>query len=151
VWWCPCYVTSVYVNYWSWHVHGSHSVCLLKPGVTAAFAACPQQPRHGLCASLASLPHARPAPLCPSSQPCAASPSLFSTCCRTVITARLLWMSSSFVARRTCCPSAWSRALSRAQHAHRPRVLHVSSRFRKPLYLESQVLINYVLKRRLFE
>jgi hypothetical protein len=34
VWWCPCYVTVVYVNNWSWHVHGSHSVCLLKPGVT---------------------------------------------------------------------------------------------------------------------
>jgi hypothetical protein len=34
VWWCPCYVTAVYVNNWSWHVHGSHSVCLLKPGVT---------------------------------------------------------------------------------------------------------------------
>jgi hypothetical protein len=29
------YVTAVYVNSWSWHVHGSHSVCLLKPGVTA--------------------------------------------------------------------------------------------------------------------
>jgi hypothetical protein len=28
------YVTVVYVNCWSWHVHGSHSVCLLKPGVT---------------------------------------------------------------------------------------------------------------------
>jgi hypothetical protein len=28
------YVTDVYVNCWSWHVHGSHSVCLLKPGVT---------------------------------------------------------------------------------------------------------------------
>jgi hypothetical protein len=36
VWWCPCYVTAVYVNNWSWHVHGSHSVCLLKPGVTGA-------------------------------------------------------------------------------------------------------------------
>jgi hypothetical protein len=35
VWWCPCYVTAVYVNNWSWHVHGSHSVCLLKPGVTS--------------------------------------------------------------------------------------------------------------------
>jgi hypothetical protein len=34
MWWCPCYVTAVYVNNWSWHVHGSHSVCLLKPGVT---------------------------------------------------------------------------------------------------------------------
>jgi hypothetical protein len=32
VWWCPCYVTDVYVNNWSWHVHGSHSVCLLKTG-----------------------------------------------------------------------------------------------------------------------
>jgi hypothetical protein len=30
------YVTAVYVNCWSWHVHSSHSVCLLKPGVTAA-------------------------------------------------------------------------------------------------------------------
>jgi hypothetical protein len=28
------YVTVVYVNCLSWHVHGSHSVCLLKPGVT---------------------------------------------------------------------------------------------------------------------
>jgi hypothetical protein len=28
------YVTVVYVNCWSWHVHGSHSVCFLKPGVT---------------------------------------------------------------------------------------------------------------------
>jgi hypothetical protein len=28
------YVTAVYVNCWSWHVHGSHSVCLLKPSVT---------------------------------------------------------------------------------------------------------------------
>jgi hypothetical protein len=28
------YVTVVYVNCWSWHVYGSHSVCLLKPGVT---------------------------------------------------------------------------------------------------------------------
>jgi hypothetical protein len=28
------YVTVVYVNCWSWHVHGSHLVCLLKPGVT---------------------------------------------------------------------------------------------------------------------
>jgi hypothetical protein len=34
VWWCPCYVTVVYVNCWSCHVHGSHSVCLPKPGVT---------------------------------------------------------------------------------------------------------------------
>jgi hypothetical protein len=34
VWWCPCYVTAVYVNCWSWHVHGLHSVCLIKPGVT---------------------------------------------------------------------------------------------------------------------
>ena len=27
------YVTAVYVNCWSWHVNGSHSVFLLKPGV----------------------------------------------------------------------------------------------------------------------
>jgi hypothetical protein len=31
------YVTVVYVNCWSWHVHGLHSVCLLKPGVTSFF------------------------------------------------------------------------------------------------------------------
>jgi hypothetical protein len=37
VWWCPCYVTAVYVNCWSWHVHGSHSVCLLKLGVTTCY------------------------------------------------------------------------------------------------------------------
>jgi hypothetical protein len=43
VWWCPCYVTVVYVNNWSWHVHGSHSVCLLKPGVTV----CPQHQKGG--------------------------------------------------------------------------------------------------------
>jgi hypothetical protein len=30
------YVTAVFVNCSSWHVHGSHSVCLLKPGVTGA-------------------------------------------------------------------------------------------------------------------
>ena len=30
------YVIVVYVNFWSWHVHGSHSVYLLKPGVTVA-------------------------------------------------------------------------------------------------------------------
>jgi hypothetical protein len=28
------YVIAVYVNFWSWHVHGLHSVCLTKPGVT---------------------------------------------------------------------------------------------------------------------
>jgi hypothetical protein len=28
------YVTTVYVNCWSWDVHGSHSVCHLKPSVT---------------------------------------------------------------------------------------------------------------------
>jgi hypothetical protein len=33
LWWI-IYVIAVYVNYWSWHVHGSHSVYLLKPGVT---------------------------------------------------------------------------------------------------------------------
>jgi hypothetical protein len=30
------YVTVVYVNCGSWRVHGSHSVCLLKPVVTQA-------------------------------------------------------------------------------------------------------------------
>jgi hypothetical protein len=69
----------------------------------------------------------------------------------TVVTARSLWMSSSFVARRTCTASAWLRALSRTQHTHRPRALHTSSQFSKPLYLESLVLIKSVLKRRLFE
>jgi hypothetical protein len=33
-------VTAVYVNCWSWHVHGSHSVCLLKSGVTPADCLC---------------------------------------------------------------------------------------------------------------
>jgi hypothetical protein len=28
------YVIAVYVSFWSWHAHGSHSVCLPKPGVT---------------------------------------------------------------------------------------------------------------------
>jgi hypothetical protein len=37
VWWCPCYVTAVYVNCWSWHIHGSYSVCLLKPGVIVVY------------------------------------------------------------------------------------------------------------------
>jgi hypothetical protein len=27
------YVIVVYVNFLSWYVHGSHSVCLLKPGM----------------------------------------------------------------------------------------------------------------------
>jgi hypothetical protein len=26
------------VSFWSWHVHGSHSVCLPKPGVTTNYA-----------------------------------------------------------------------------------------------------------------
>jgi hypothetical protein len=56
-----------------------------SPGVAfaAAFAACPRQPRYGLYAILASLPHARLALLRPSSQPpatvCRASP-----CCAAV-------------------------------------------------------------------
>jgi hypothetical protein len=29
------YIIAVYVSFWSWHVHDSHSVCLLKPGVTS--------------------------------------------------------------------------------------------------------------------
>jgi hypothetical protein len=33
LWWV-IYVITMYVNYWSWHVHGSHSVYLLKLGVT---------------------------------------------------------------------------------------------------------------------
>jgi hypothetical protein len=32
------YVIAVYVSFWSWHVHGSHSIYLLKPGVTRAVA-----------------------------------------------------------------------------------------------------------------
>jgi hypothetical protein len=28
------YVIAVYVSFWSWYVHGSHSVYLPKPGVT---------------------------------------------------------------------------------------------------------------------
>jgi hypothetical protein len=28
------YAIAVYVNFWSWHIHGSHSVYLLKLGVT---------------------------------------------------------------------------------------------------------------------
>jgi hypothetical protein len=28
------YVITVYTSFWFWHVHGSHSVCFLKPGVT---------------------------------------------------------------------------------------------------------------------
>jgi hypothetical protein len=31
------YVIAVYVNLWSFHVHGSHSVCLPKLGVTKAW------------------------------------------------------------------------------------------------------------------
>jgi hypothetical protein len=33
LWWV-IYVIVVYVKFWSWHVHGSHSVYLLKSGVT---------------------------------------------------------------------------------------------------------------------
>jgi hypothetical protein len=36
------YVTVVYVNCLSWHVHGSHLVCLLKPGVTTSAAEATQ-------------------------------------------------------------------------------------------------------------
>jgi hypothetical protein len=31
------YVITVYMSFWSWHIHGSHSVCLPKPGVTPPF------------------------------------------------------------------------------------------------------------------
>jgi hypothetical protein len=43
LWWV-IYVIAVYVNNWSWHVHGSHSVYLLKPGVTVRE---PRQPDVG--------------------------------------------------------------------------------------------------------
>jgi hypothetical protein len=33
LWWV-IYVIAMYVNFWSWHVHGSHLVYLPKPGVT---------------------------------------------------------------------------------------------------------------------
>jgi hypothetical protein len=33
------YVIAVYMNFWSCHVHGSHSVYLLKPGVTVGMVA----------------------------------------------------------------------------------------------------------------
>jgi hypothetical protein len=35
--WASCddvELCAMYVSFWSWHVHGSHSVCLSKPGVT---------------------------------------------------------------------------------------------------------------------
>jgi hypothetical protein len=35
--WRVIYVIAVYVNFWYWHVHGSHSVCLPKPGVTSGY------------------------------------------------------------------------------------------------------------------
>jgi hypothetical protein len=35
------YVIAVYVSFWSWHVHGSHLVCLLKPGVTDSRSSAP--------------------------------------------------------------------------------------------------------------
>jgi hypothetical protein len=31
------YVIAVYVSFRSWHVHGSHSVCLPKPGATESY------------------------------------------------------------------------------------------------------------------
>jgi hypothetical protein len=53
------YVTVVYVSCWSWHVHGSHSVCLLKPGVTASahlsFSPCVAQVHPRQCAWLQTL------------------------------------------------------------------------------------------------
>jgi hypothetical protein len=45
------YVNIVYVSFWSWHVHGSHSVCLPKPGVTVAALSLPR------CAALAAAAH----------------------------------------------------------------------------------------------
>jgi hypothetical protein len=30
------YVIAVYASFWSWHVHGSHLVCLPKPGLTCS-------------------------------------------------------------------------------------------------------------------
>jgi hypothetical protein len=36
------YVITVYVNFWSWHVHSSHSVCFPKPGVTRGLGSTPR-------------------------------------------------------------------------------------------------------------
>jgi hypothetical protein len=40
-----CYIIVVYVNFLSWHVHGSHLICLIKPGVTISVM---EQYRHSL-------------------------------------------------------------------------------------------------------
>jgi hypothetical protein len=58
------YITVVYVNCWSWHIHGSHSICLLKPGVTplAKLTPPPWPPTPA---------HARPPPRSPKTGPLA--------------------------------------------------------------------------------
>jgi hypothetical protein len=48
------YITAVYVNCWSWHVHGSHSVLLIKPGVTRTQATDSTRAWSSLCLFLGS-------------------------------------------------------------------------------------------------
>jgi hypothetical protein len=57
------YVIAMYVSFSSWHVHGSHSVCLPKPGVTASLVGADPLAR-ALALSLSHEPHllVRPQP-----------------------------------------------------------------------------------------
>jgi hypothetical protein len=104
-----------------------------------------RQPRHGLCATPASPPHARLAPLRRKPVPvfshvvALSSPGVHCGCHR-----------HSSRVERVVHPRDHMRYLARSTlivlvrcTSHRDLV--------KPLYLESLVLINYVLKRRLFE
>jgi hypothetical protein len=59
----------VYVNFWSWHVHGSHSVYLPKSGVTVPLASAAEPPEQSVRRKL--VPEAESAgtsPPCPSNQ-----------------------------------------------------------------------------------
>jgi hypothetical protein len=68
------YVIDVYVSFWSWHVHGSHSVCLLKLGVTLARASSSSPPLHLPRQTARSAPaHVHGRHAAPSSPPIASS------------------------------------------------------------------------------
>jgi hypothetical protein len=135
------YVITVYVSFWSWHVHGSHSVYLPKPGVTppASFILpqrvhpsytrpCPSSPElsrcHVICAKLYHHPRFTRgefpsrsflslSPVLPApSISRRRSPILASRCC-----AEVLWPTAT-----APCPSlpAWGRRL-RSWRSHQAR------------------------------
>jgi hypothetical protein len=62
------YVIDVYVNFWSWHINGSHSVYLPKPGVIRSVWSFLAGKAMGLLAVLGDMERSLPSlwSLCPN-------------------------------------------------------------------------------------